>query len=135
MILYEGRETDEDSDSDEYCDSESELEEFAFGEELGQGAYAVVKHAIHNATGEKFAIKIYDKSQLTDINRQRSVRREIKLLERMNHSNIAQIYHSYETEEHVYLVMELVTGGSLHGYLKSFPNRQLPEEEARRIFF
>ena len=30
--------------------------------------------------------------------------------------------------------MEYVGGGSLHGYLKSKPNRRLEEEEAKRIF-
>jgi serine/threonine protein kinase len=133
VILYESN-RDEDGYHSDSCDSEERMDQFTFGRELGQGAYAVVKHAVHDDTGEEFAVKIYDKTQLTDINRQRSVRREIKLLERMNHQHIAQIYEAFETDSHVYLVMEYVSGGSLHGYLKSHPNRQLPEEEARRIF-
>jgi len=63
-------------------------------------------------------MKIYDKSKLTDTNRQRSVRREIKLLQRMNHPHIVKIYEAFETDNHVYLVMDFVGGGSLHSYLK-----------------
>ena len=36
----------------------------------------------------------------------------------MNHSNIVKIYEAFETDHHVYLVMEYVSGGSLHSYLK-----------------
>lgn len=40
----------------------------------------MVRVATLKKTGKKYAIKVYDKSKLTDTNRQRSVRREIKLL-------------------------------------------------------
>jgi len=83
---------------------------------------------------KKYAIKVYDKSKLTDTNRQRSVRREIKLLQKMNHKNIVKIYEAFETENHVYLVMEYVGGGSLHSYLKEKANRRLEEEDAKKIF-
>ena len=50
------------------------------GKQIGQGAYAVVRVATSKSDNKKYAIKVYDKSKLTDTNRQRSVRREIKLL-------------------------------------------------------
>ena len=67
VILYESLNRDPsdhhraeyDSDS---CDSEEKMEQFTFGRELGQGAYAVVKHAVHVESGEQFAVKIYDKT-------------------------------------------------------------------------
>ena len=62
------------------------------------------------------------------------MRREIKLLQKMNHSHIVKIFEAFETDHHVYLVMEYVTGGSLHSYLKERPQRRLDEEEAKRIF-
>ena len=77
---------------------------------------------------------MYDKSKLTDINRQRSVRREIKLLQKMNHPNIVKIFEAFETDDNVYLVMEYVGGGSLHSYLKERTDRRLEEEDAKRIF-
>ena len=79
-------------------------------------------------------MKIYDKEKLSDINRQRGVRREVVLLQKMNHPNIVKLVEAFETDSHVYLVMENVSGGSLHSYLKEMINKQLDEEEARRIF-
>lgn len=52
----------------------------------------------------------------------------------MNHPNIVKIFEAFETENHVYLVMEYVGGGSLHSYLKEKPHRRLEEEDAKFIF-
>ena len=62
------------------------------------------------------------------------MRREIKLMERLNHPNICKLYEVIETEEQVVLVLEYINGGSSHGFLKSKPNRRMEEEDARRIF-
>lgn len=51
----------------------------------------------------------------------------------MNHPYIVKIHEAFETEENVYLVMDFVSGGSLHSYLKEKPSRRLEEEDAKRI--
>lgn len=61
------------------------MSRFILGKQIGQGAYAVVRIATCKKDNKKYAIKVYDKAKLTDSNRQRSVRREIKLLQKMNH--------------------------------------------------
>lgn len=94
----------------------------------------MVRVAVSKQDNKRYAIKVYDKSKLTDPNRQKSVRREIKLLQKMNHPNIVKIYEAFETEDHVYLVMDYVVGGSLHSYLKERSNRRLDEDDAKRIF-
>jgi serine/threonine protein kinase len=100
---------------------------------LGHGAYAVVKEGQHKPTGERVAVKIYDRYKLMDIQRKKSALREIKILSKLNHPNIVRLYESIDTSKHVYLVMEYVQGESLHAYLKAQPNRRLPEEECKRI--
>ena len=55
-------------------------------------------------------------------------------MKRINHPNIAKLYDVIETETQVVLVMEYISGGSTHGYLKSKPNRRLEEVNARKIF-
>ena len=62
------------------------------------------------------------------------MRREIRLMKRLNHPNVATVYEAIETEEQVILVMEYVPGGSTHGFLKSKPNRRMSENEARKIY-
>ena len=38
---------------------------------------------------------------------------EVRIMARMNHPNIVKLIDLYETPEHYYLVMELITGGVL----------------------
>lgn len=71
---------------------------------------------------------------MKDIQRQKSIRREIKIMKRINHPNIAKLYDVIETDTQVVLVMEYISGGSTHGFLKSKPNRRLDESSARKIF-
>jgi serine/threonine protein kinase len=120
-------------DNDE-TQSENRVHNYAFGRQIGEGAYAVVRIATSREDNKKYAIKVYDKTKLSDINRQRSVRREVVLLQKMNHEHIVKLVEAFETDSHVYLVMEHVSGGSLHSYLKEMINKQLDEEEGRRIF-
>jgi serine/threonine protein kinase len=62
------------------------------------------------------------------------VKREIKIMEKMKHPSIIRLYEVIDTSKYVILVMEYVGGGSLHGYLKSKPNRRLEESDAKKIF-
>ena len=88
----------------------------------------------HVQSNTKVALKIYEKAKMKDIQRQKSIRREIKIMKRINHPNIAMLYDVIETDTQVVLVLEYVTGGSTHGYLKSKPNRRMEEHNARKIF-
>jgi serine/threonine protein kinase len=55
-------------------------------------------------------------------------------MERLDHPNIAKLYEAFESHKQVFLIMEYVNGGSLHGYLKVKPNRQMPELEAKFLW-
>ena len=74
---------------------------------------------LHKESSQKVAMKIYRKSKLVDINRKKSVRREIKLMQKMKHPNIAELSESIDTTKYVFLIMEYIGGGSLHGLIKS----------------
>lgn len=79
-------------------------------------------------------MKIYKKYKLLDPNRRKSVKREIKLMEKMKHTNIIRLYEVIDTTKYVILVMEYGGKTSLHGYLKAQSERRLEEKEAKRIF-
>ena len=125
---------DENLSEDDSCQSAAGLEDYIIGKVIGQGAYAVVRIGLHKPSDKWVAIKIYEKSKLIEPQRRKSVKREIKLMERMSHPNIWSLYDVLETNTQLFIIMEYVGGGSLHSYLKSHPNRRLPENEARRIF-
>ncbi len=110
------------------------LENLVIGKQVGQGAYAIVRVAFDKTLDCKVALKIYDKSKLAEPQRQKSVQREIRIMEKLNHPNIVKLYSAFDTRRHVVLSMEYVKGISLHGYVKAQANRWLDETEARRVF-
>ena len=110
------------------------IENYFVGRQIGQGAYATVRLGVNKSTEERVAMKIYDKYNLLDVQRKKAVRREIKLLERMDHANVIRLHEAFETNKLVYLVMQHVAGGSLYAYLKTKPMRRMEESEARSLF-
>ena len=119
---------------DKIYSNDISMDDIMIGDEIGQGAYAVVKKGIYVPANLTIAIKIYDKSKLEEPQRRKSVKREIKLMEMMDNEFIVKLYGVIETRHHLYILMEYVSGLSLHGYLKLHRNRRLPEDEARRIY-
>ena len=119
---------------EEQYSNDISIDDIMIGEVIGQGAYAVVKKGLYIPASLTIAIKIYDKSKLEEPQRRKSVKREIKLMEMMDNEYIVKLYGVIETRHQLYILMEYVSGPSLHGYMKLFKNRRLPEEEARRVF-
>lgn len=107
---------------------------YIIGKRIGQGAYASVRAGIDTQTNKKVAIKIYDKQNLLEQQRRKGVRREIKLLERMQHDHVIRLHEAFDSQKQVFLIMENVSGGSLHSLLKSKVNRQLKDSEAKHLF-
>jgi MAP/microtubule affinity-regulating kinase len=46
---------------------------------------------MHKSSNRKVALKIYEKYKLLDPQRKKSVRREIRLLEKINNNNIVKL--------------------------------------------
>ena len=61
------------------------------GKVIGEGAYASVRVAIYKPTNKKIAIKVYEKNKIKEIQRKKAVRREIKIMQNLNHPNIVHI--------------------------------------------
>jgi len=113
----------------------SSLEDYIIGKQIGQGAYATVAFGLHKESSKKVAIKIYEKYKLLDPQRRKSVRCEIRLMERLRHPNIVVFHEALDTPKQIYLVMDFVGGGSLHHFLKKRPNRRTDDPLAKRLFF
>lgn len=110
------------------------LVNYTLGKVLGQGAYAIVKLAVHKQSKLNMAVKTYDKATLLDPRKRRNVKREIEILEKLNHPNIIKLIETVDSPRQLHLVMECAGGSSLHRYLKRRPTRRLEEHEAKRIF-
>lgn len=131
-------------DVDDLTKTEYFKDHYKVGSRVGQGAYAAVRVAVQIKTNRKVAIKIYEKSKIRDLQRRKGVRREVKLLQKLNHVNIAKILDTVESNNHINIILEYVGGGSLHSYLKKqtvsyfkslFQDRRLSEESCRPLMY
>ena len=77
------------------------IEDYQMGKELGKGAYAIVKNALHKPSKLKIAIKIYDKYKLHDPQRKSSVNREIMILKKIDHPNIVKLFEVIDSSKQV----------------------------------
>lgn len=56
-------------DNEDASPTENRVHNYVFGRQIGEGAYAVVRIATSREDNKKYAIKVYDKTKLSDINR------------------------------------------------------------------
>ena len=115
--------------------SENKLSNYEIGHTLGKGAYAVVKVCKDKITGEKYAMKIYEKSRLNDNSKKKCVYREIEILKRINHKNIAKLHDVITTDKQILIIQELVNGISLREYYNNeIRNQKGISEHKSKIF-
>jgi len=95
---------------------------------LGKGSKGVVRLAVDHKTGERKAIKIVQKGDISDLSR---LDTEIKAMMMLHHERILQLDQVIENETEVFFVMEYCGGGSLLEYLNGNP---LPENLVRYYF-
>ena len=115
--------------------SENDLSNYEIGHTLGKGAYAIVKVCINKLTKEKYAMKIYEKSKLNDGSKKKCVYREIEILKRINHNNIAKLYDVITTDKQILILQELVKGISLREYYNNeIRNQKGISEHKSNIF-
>jgi serine/threonine protein kinase len=55
-------------------------------------------------------------------------------MQKMKHANIIRLFEAIDTTKYVFLVMEYMSGLSLHGHIKSKDIKRLDEEEAKKLF-
>uniref|UniRef100_A0A5S6R3B7 Calcium/calmodulin-dependent protein kinase type II n=1 Tax=Trichuris muris TaxID=70415 RepID=A0A5S6R3B7_TRIMR len=81
-------------------------------EELGRGAFSVVRRCVQTSTGLEFAAKIINTKKLSSRDFQK-LEREARICRKLQHPNIVRLHDSIQEEGFHYLVFDLVTGGEL----------------------
>ncbi|CAN8075306.1 unnamed protein product [Agarophyton chilense] len=99
---------------------------------IGEGAFAEVRLAVHEESGEKFAVKIFNKECFPRPDFEKDIRKEIQIMTYLNHPNIVSVKNVLVTPTRIYIIMELVTGGEL--YDEIVRNKRLDEETSRLYF-
>src|SRR6185503_8387080 len=108
------------------------------GEKLGEGAVSIVHRGLDRQLGRPVALK-YLRDTLVSIDRVRErFHREAQSLARMDHPNVVKVHDVVATGPKLFLVMELVEGGSFGKLLAGEPRAsrravELLEQAARGV--
>ncbi|XP_077061222.1 calcium/calmodulin-dependent protein kinase type II delta 2 chain isoform X1 [Siphateles boraxobius] len=87
-------------------------DEYQLFEELGKGAFSVVRRCVKISSGQEYAAKIINTKKLSARDHQK-LEREARICRLLKHPNIVRLHESISEEGFHYLVFDLVTGGEL----------------------
>ncbi|XP_053714871.1 calcium/calmodulin-dependent protein kinase type II delta 1 chain isoform X9 [Synchiropus splendidus] len=87
-------------------------DEYQLYEELGKGAFSVVRRCMKISSGQEYAAKIINTKKLSARDHQK-LEREARICRLLKHPNIVRLHDSISEEGFHYLVFDLVTGGEL----------------------
>nr|XP_006119306.1 calcium/calmodulin-dependent protein kinase type II subunit delta isoform X17 [Pelodiscus sinensis] len=87
-------------------------DEYQLFEELGKGAFSVVRRCVKIPAGQEYAAKIINTKKLSARDHQK-LEREARICRLLKHPNIVRLHDSISEEGFHYLVFDLVTGGEL----------------------
>ena len=105
------------------------------GKILGYGRSGVIRLITHKETGAQFAVKSLSLKQIGTFGEAGldQLREEFAILMQIDHPNIVQLEAVYESEDFVYLVQELCSGGDLFDRLDAQPEDHYSEAQCARI--
>ncbi|XP_075892609.1 serine/threonine-protein kinase DCLK1-like isoform X2 [Nelusetta ayraudi] len=117
---------------DEYPAVPSSIaERYKVGRTLGDGNFAVVRECMERSTGREYALKIINKDKCRG--KEHMIQSEVSLLRRVKHPNIVLLIEEIDTQNDLYLVMELVKGGDLFDAITS--SNKYTERDASSMLF
>jgi len=103
---------------------------------LGQGGMARVYRAHQENLDREVAVKVLPPWYATDRNFVERFNQEARLVARLSHANIVMVHDAGEQNGHIYIVMQLVDGGTLKQRLDQIQaeGKTMDVVEANRIF-
>ena len=109
----------------------SDINFYLYGRQIGHGAFGQVNLALHIASGRLVAIKIFNKKNLKNTRAKQKIKNEVEMLSHFHHPFINQILDNFETDTHIFIVMEYVCGDLL-GFIRK--RGKLSESVGKIIF-
>lgn len=87
---------------------------------IGKGNFASVYLVIKHEDEKKYAVKAFSKEgTYSEENGKESLINEILIMRRFNHKNLMRLYEIYESQNSIYISVELLEGGQLYDKIKS----------------
>ena len=110
----------------------SDITNYEFKKDIGEGNFGKVKLGIFKPTGEEFAIKVLNKEKIRKKMKNLALR-ENEIITKLNHINIVLVYSIIDTKEDYFIIMEYCKLGELFDYIVKY--KRLSEEEASNFFY
>eukprot|EP00906_Rhabdomonas_costata_P018734 RCo027317 len=101
---------------------------------LGTGTFGKVKYAVDFKDPKRtpYAIKVLDRQQIEKENMQEQLKNEVAIMKLLNHKNVVKMFEVIQSPDHIYIVLELVTGGELFDRIVAA--KRFDEPTGRRYF-
>ncbi|CAG5112477.1 Oidioi.mRNA.OKI2018_I69.chr2.g6691.t1.cds [Oikopleura dioica] len=96
----------------EFLSEMDELDLYEIREEVGKGAFSVVKKCVSRKTKQEFAVKIITTSKLTKRDFEK-LEREARVCQKLRHKNIVRLHETFDQGGYHYMLFDLITGGEL----------------------
>lgn len=98
---------------------------------LGKGDVGTVYLVRERKTDRLYAMKIFSKSDMIRRKKIKRILAEQEILATSNHPFIVTLYHSFQTEDYLYLCMEYCMGGEFFRALQTRKTKTICENDAR----
>ena len=93
--------------------------DFILEKSIGFGSFSTVYEGVSVKTNEKVAVKSINLHRINlNEKHQSNLKQEIDILRKCKHVNIVQLLHTYQTSNHIYLIMQFCQGGDLHRFVQ-----------------
>jgi serine/threonine protein kinase len=99
-----------------------------FSTVLGRGHYGCVRECQHLRTKQLYAVKSVDKTKIRRIDH---LKREVQLLNKMDHNGVMNMVDCYEDARYVHIVTERYTGGELFDAIANATTKEGCFDEAK----
>ena len=86
---------------------------------IGRGAFGFVHLVSHAPTGETFALKTLQKAEVVARGQQAMVIAERDILHRIDHPFVCSMVETFQDEDCLYMMMELLQGGDVYSALSA----------------
>ncbi|KAI1179777.1 Pkinase-domain-containing protein [Nemania sp. FL0916] len=98
---------------------------------IGKGDVGKVYLVREKKSNRLYAMKVLSKKEMIKRNKIKRALAEQEILATSNHPFIVTLYHSFQSEDHLYLCMEYCSGGEFFRALQTRPGKCIPEDDAR----
>ncbi|KAI9483904.1 MAG: kinase-like domain-containing protein [Benjaminiella poitrasii] len=98
---------------------------------IGKGDVGKVYMVKQKETNKVYAMKVLSKNEMIRRNKIKRALAEQEILTTSNHPFIVTLYHSFQSQDYLYFVMEYCVGGEFFRALQARPGKCLTEEGAK----